>query len=159
MRAGRVNNAHCKRTHSVARCLSRTRVDASVVWSLLINSSNGSCTTRRSFPIFASMFPLCSPPPSSTSVYRGAVLMVKKKKKKGSKRCRLLCISFRWREREREGGGDIIVSRQTEIPRLSRLVYYGRKSLRLSVRRTVPSIISARKRALIIARYQICIRL
>lgn len=62
-------------------------------------------------------------------------------------------------KREREGGGDIIVSRQTEIPRLSRLVYYGRKSLRLSVRRTVPSIISARKRALIIARYQICIRL
>lgn len=104
MRAGRVNNAHCKRTHSVARCLSRTRVDASVVWSLLINSSNGSCTTRRSFPIFASMFPLCSPPPSSTSVYRAAVLMVKKKKRKDRNRCRLLCISFRWRERERGGG-------------------------------------------------------
>lgn len=104
MRAGRVNNAHCKRTHSVARCLSRTRVDASVVWSLLINSSNGSCTTRRSFPIFASMFPLCSPPPSSTSVYRAAVLMVKKKKRKD--RNGAGCYVFRFDgEREREGGG------------------------------------------------------
>lgn len=104
MRAGRVNNAHCKRTHSVARCLSRTRVDASVVWSLLINSSNGSCTTRRSFPIFASMFPLCSPPPSSTSVYRAAVLMVKKKKRKD--RNGAGCYVFRFdEERERGGGG------------------------------------------------------
>lgn len=157
MRAGRVNNAHCKRTHSVARCLSRTRVDASVVWSLLINSSNGSCTTRKSFPIFASMFPLCSPPPSSTSVYRATVLMVKKKKERIETGAG--CYVFRFDEERERGGGDIIVSRQTEIPRLSRLVYYGRKSLRLSVRRTVPSIISARKRALIIARYQICIRL
>lgn len=107
MRAGRVNNAHCKRTHSVARCLSRTRVDASVVWSLLINSSNGSCTTRRSFPIFASMFPLCSPPPSSTSVYRAAVLMVKKKKRKD--RNGAGCYVFRFDgERERERGGGIL---------------------------------------------------
>lgn len=103
MRAGRVNNAHCKRTHSVARCLSRTRVDASVVWSLLINSSNGSCTTRRSFPIFASMFPLCSPPPSSTSVYRAAVLMVKKKKERIE--TVQVVMYFVSMERERERGG------------------------------------------------------
>lgn len=106
MRAGRVNNAHCKRTHSVARCLSRTRVDASVVWSLLINSSNGSCTTRRSFPIFASMFPLCSPPPSSTSVYRAAVLMVKKKKRKD--RNGAGCYVFRFDEERERGGGGIL---------------------------------------------------
>ena len=106
MRAGRVNNAHCKRTHSVARCLSRTRVDASVVWSLLINSSNGSCTTRRSFPIFASMFPLCSPPPSSTSVYRAAVLMVKKKKERIE--TVQVVMYFVSMERERERGGGIL---------------------------------------------------
>lgn len=80
MRAGRVNNAHCKRTHSVARCLSRTRVDASVVWSLLINSSNGSCTTRRSFPIFASMFPLCPRHHHPSAILSCLFPMVKKEK-------------------------------------------------------------------------------
>lgn len=67
----------------------------------------------------------------------------------------LLRLVSMGRKRERRRG--IIVSRQTEIPRLSRLVYYGRKSLRPPVARNSINHL-ARKRALIIARYQICIR-
>lgn len=87
------------------------------------------------------MFPLCPR-------HHHPHLIVPWWKKKRSKRLLRSFVSME-RERKREG-------RQTEIPRLSRLVYYGRKSLRLS-HCSINHL--ARKRALIIARYQICIRL
>lgn len=85
-----------------------------------------------------------SPPPSLRHLIVPVSHGEKRKDRNGC-----CAASFRWRERKREG-------RQTEIPRLSRLVYYGRKSLRLS-HCSINHL--ARKRALIIARYQICIRL
>lgn len=92
------------------------------------------------------MFPLCPRHHHPSAILSCPFPMVKKEK------IETVVAQLRFdgeRERKREG-------RQTEIPRLSRLVYYGRKSLRLS-HCSINHL--ARKRALIIARYQICIRL